>query len=117
MRALPLSYLTQDELTRSVHEVVLDNPNHVKELLFNCGLSAYRLEDVMRVLKNAGGYHPDELNSLQERGVIQSSQLDQLRMQFNQPPHVPLVQFTEMTSSQLPSASPQHQHAQHSQDI
>ena len=90
MRARPLHHLSREELTQNVLEIVLENPNHVKEFLHNINKSSLRTEQLMQALQ---GFDADVLNSLCDRGVVQSDHLDQLRFHFNQSPHTPLVRL------------------------
>lgn len=42
MRARPIAQLSQEELTTNVLDIVLENPNHVKEFLYNNKQSSLR---------------------------------------------------------------------------
>jgi len=50
MRALPMQYVTQDEMSQKLPEIVIDNPNHVKEFLFNLRLTAYKANELAQIL-------------------------------------------------------------------
>jgi len=51
MRAFPMQHVMQDELTNKIQEIVLDNPNHVKEFLFNLKISGFRADELAQILR------------------------------------------------------------------
>ena len=69
-RARSMQLLTQVELTQNIQDIVLDNPNHVKEFLFNCGLSTLRQNQLLQQLSMQSSFPEDIINSLWQRGVV-----------------------------------------------
>ena len=79
MRARPPQNLYPEELTLNIQEIVLENPNNVKEFLYNLRLSYLRSPELIQHL---AAHDPDVIKSLCERGTVQNNQLDSLRRQF-----------------------------------
>lgn len=93
-RAIPSRYLTQEEVSVATAEFVLENPNHVKELLYNLNLSHLPFKQLVQVLRESQFQLSDiEIKVICEKGIVQTNKLDCLRHQFNQNPHIPLVNF------------------------
>lgn len=74
--------MTDDERVTSVDKIVLDNPNHVKEFLYNIGYSDLRVEQLVDILRYKFTIDEVVINSICERGVVQNEKLDSLRKQF-----------------------------------
>ena len=70
MRARPLPYKNQGELTQNWQEVVMDNPNHIKEFLYNQRLSTLRADQLQPILRTQFGLDEDVVNCLSERGTV-----------------------------------------------
>ena len=49
---------------------MLDNPNNIKELLYNCGMSAMNVDQLRPILFQQYGLDQDVVNCLCERGVV-----------------------------------------------
>ena len=54
MRARPLQYMSVQELSKDFKTITLFNPNHIKEVLFNCRLSAVTAEELVPYLRSYG---------------------------------------------------------------
>ena len=65
-----MDMLTRVELTNNIQDIVLDNPNHVKEYLFNCGMSAMLQVELISELRASHCFPEDIIFSLCERGVV-----------------------------------------------
>ena len=67
MRARPLEYRSLEEQTTNLQEIVLDNPNHVKEFLYNIQKSSLRAPFLVQQL---AGFDQEVLHSLCDRGAV-----------------------------------------------
>lgn len=63
-------YLSPNELTKNIQEIVLDNPNHIKEFIYNCGWSGIEVEQLACILRNETPFPEDIITSLCDRGAI-----------------------------------------------
>jgi len=76
MRARPPAAVYNDELTMNVQEIVLDNPNHVKEFLYRNKWSAWHGTDLAHTLQINQKFDADIIHSLCDRGSIKTDALD-----------------------------------------